>query len=113
MALLCRVAWADGIVTESERAVVSSLAQRLGGGTISDDELAAWLDDGAPETDLAALPDGLGQFFYYEAFKLAEADGHLADEELELLESIANRVFAGHAEGTPLARIALTRRKKG
>jgi uncharacterized tellurite resistance protein B-like protein len=111
MALLCRVAWADGVVQESERDAVRDIAGRLAGDAVSEAELTAWLDDGPPDTDLASLPEGLGQYFYYEAFKLAEADGHLAEEEVELLEAIVSRVFSGQPKGTPLARIAIARKK--
>lgn len=110
IALLCRIAWADGIVRDSEREVVHGLAARLANGLFEEGELDGWLDDKPPPAELETLPEGLGQLFYYEAFRLAEADGDLANEEVELLEELLNRVFTGHADGTTLARIALTKR---
>jgi uncharacterized tellurite resistance protein B-like protein len=111
VALLCRIAWADGVVTESEREAVRSVALKMGAGeSMGEGEFTSWLDYGPPETEIESLPESLSQYFYYEAFKLAEIDGDLAGEEVELLESIVNRVFSGHDEGTPLARIALAKR---
>ncbi len=109
IALACKVAWADGVVQDEERAQVAALVERIGGGAVSAEELDAWLATGAPPAELEDLPDALGELFIYEAFKLIEADGEIGDAELKLLESLVSRVDKRHA-GTPLGRIALVKR---
>ena len=105
-ALTCKVAWADGVVTDEERAQVVALAQRLGGGPA---ELETWLASGAPPAELAELPPAIGEMFIYEAMKLVEADGDLADAELELIESLLSRVAKKQPAAT-IAKIALVKR---
>jgi uncharacterized tellurite resistance protein B-like protein len=107
--LLCRVAWADGVIRDEERTLIHELALRFM-PDLDPDEVDAWLDEGPPPAELQTLPDNLGQMFYYEAFRVMEADGELHDKELELLDGIMSTVFAGHPEDTPLLRIALRRR---
>ena len=109
--LLCRVAWADGIVRDEERTLVHELARRFV-PEIDASEVESWLDDGAPEAELKTLPDNLGEMFYYEAFRLMEADGGLQPTELDMLQRIMSTVFGAHPEGTPLAKIALRARPR-
>jgi uncharacterized tellurite resistance protein B-like protein len=108
IALLCRVAWADGIVTIEERQTVAAVAQKM--GFVEANAIDKWLDHGVPDQEIRALPRSLGQYFYYEAFRLAEADGDLAQAEVDMLKLIVSRVFAGHDTGTPLGRVVLTKR---
>ena len=109
IALACKVAWADGVVQDEERAQVAALVERIGGGAVSAEELDSWLASGAPPAELADLSPALGELFVYEAFKLIESDGDISASELALLETICTRVDQRHA-GTPLGRIALVKR---
>jgi len=109
IALACKVAWADGVIQDEERAQVAALVERIGGGAVSAEELDAWLATGAPPAELADLSPALGELFIYEAFKLVESDGDISAAELALLESICKRVDQRHA-GTQLGRIALVKR---
>ena len=110
IALACKVAWADGVVQDEERAQVAALVERIGGGAVSPAELDAWLATGAPPAELADLSPALGELFIYEAFKLIESDGDITDTELKLLDTICARVEQRHS-GTPVGRIALVKRK--
>ncbi len=109
IALACKVAWADGVIAAEERAHVLRLVERLGGG-VSAEELDSWLTSGAPDAELAELSPALGEYFFYEAMNMVQSDGDVADEEVKALEAIMARVFAKHAPGTPLAKIALVKR---
>lgn len=108
IALACKVAWADGVVADEERAQVTALLQRLG-SPVSEDELDAWLASGAPPAELAELPPALGELFIYEAWKLVEADGDISDTEIQLIEGLLTRV-AKRYERTPLAQVALVKK---
>lgn len=109
IALACRVAWADGVVEFEEREFVRGLVQRLGGAAMEPGELEGWLDRGPPKAELESLPPELGQFFFYEALRLAESDGDLDPAEQKLVEELLNRFFkqleSEQGEGVPLARL--------
>jgi hypothetical protein len=111
VALACKVAWADGVVAEEERAGVIALVQRLCGDQVNAAELDAWLATGAPPAELADLPEAIGEMFIYEAMKLIESDGDVADAELALIDSLLSRVAKKHDPKTPLARVALVKRR--
>ena len=113
MALACKVAWADGVVTAEERASVAALMARLGGAPVEAEELDAWLTTGAPPAELAELPEAIGEMFIYEAMKLIEADGEVVDAELALIESLLSRVAKRHEPATSIARVALVKRRSG
>jgi uncharacterized tellurite resistance protein B-like protein len=110
IALACKVAWADGVVADEERAIVAGLVERLGGDAVSAAELDAWLATGAPPAELAELPPAIGEMFVYEAMRLVEADGDVSDKELALVEALLGRVAKRHEQKTPLARVALVKR---
>ena len=112
MALACKVAWADGVVADEERAGVAALVERLGGAPVSVAELDAWLTTGAPPAELAELPEAVGDMFIYEAMKLIESDGEVVDAELALIETLLSRVAKRHDPATPLARVALVKRAR-
>lgn len=112
VALACLVAWTDGVVTAEEREHVLRIAQRMGADAVSSEELERWLAHGLPESEVAALPPSLGEYFVYEAMQLIEADGEIDDRELRVVEQIMARVFTKPPAGTPLARIALVRRRQ-
>jgi uncharacterized tellurite resistance protein B-like protein len=109
IALACKVAWADGVVAESERAQVVALLQRLGGTPVTSAELDAWLSSGAPPAELAELSPAVGEMFIYEAWKLVQADGNIDDQEIRFIESLMTRVSKLH-EGTPVAKVALVKK---
>ena len=110
VALACKVAWADGVVTDEERSSVAALVARLGGAPVAPAELDAWLTSGAPPAELAELPEAIGEMFIYEAMKLIEADGEVVDAELALIESLLSRVAKRHEPATSIARVALVKR---
>lgn len=110
VALACKVAWADGVVTDEERDFVRGMVSRFAAGHIEDAELDHWLTHTPPDVDIIDLPKGVDQLFVYESMRLMEADGDLADEELAALEDIMNRVFNPRPQGTELARIAVEKK---
>ena len=108
IAMLCAVAWADGVVTDEEREVVRELAARFGG--VSDTDLDAWLDEGPPDAALESLPEEINQLFFYEALRIAQSDGDVSDEELALLDGLVNRAVDGRPDGVILGRVRLVQR---
>ncbi len=113
VALACKVAWADGVVTEAEQDSVRRLVERFAGVAVAASELDAWLTVGAPDVDLAGLPDDAGELFFHEALEVMRADGDVAAVEMDLLWQLMTRVFDRRPKGTPIARIALAKRKPG
>lgn len=110
VALACLVAWTDGVVTDEEREHVLRIAERVGGGTVADDELERWLSQGPPDAEVTRLPPSLGEYFFYEAMEIVQADGDVDDREKLLVEEIMKRVFEKPPQGTPLAKIALVKK---
>jgi hypothetical protein len=109
IALACKVAWADGVVTDEERVSVAQLVSRIGGAPIEPSELDAWLETGAPPAELSELPPAIGDMFIYEAMKLVEADHDMSDAEMSMLEDLVARVAKKHKD-TPIARIELVKK---
>lgn len=109
VALACKVAWADGVVVDAERVEVKALLDRLGGSAVTDAELDAWLSTGAPEVELATLPEPVREMFIYDAMKLAQVDGHFTAREVELIESLMERI-ADLRDGVPLGKISRPKR---
>jgi hypothetical protein len=109
IALACKVAWADGVVTDEERVSVAALMSRIGGAPIEPAELDAWLATGAPPAELGDLPAAVGEMFIYEAMRLVESDHEMSDSELAMIEDLVSRIAKKH-QGTPLARIAIERK---
>lgn len=109
VALACRMAWADGVVAEEERDFIRDFVARIGGGAIGDEEVSRWLEEGGPDAIVGDLPESLGRMFVYEAMRLMEADGEIVEAELEMLDGLVDRLFAGHGPEATLARIALKR----
>ncbi len=109
VALACKVAWADGVIVENERVEIKALLDRLGGAPVTDAELDAWLTTGAPEVELASLPEPIREMFVYDAMKLAQADGNLTTREVDLIQSLMDRV-AELRHGVTLGKIARPKR---
>jgi uncharacterized tellurite resistance protein B-like protein len=109
IALACKVAWADGVVTDEERVSVAALMSRIGGAPIEPAELDAWLESGAPAAELGELPPAVGEMFIYEAMRLVEADHDMSDAELTMMEDLVARIAKKHA-GQPLAKIAVVKK---
>jgi len=110
IALCCQMAWADGKVTDEERASVVALLDRIGWNAVEQADTQRWLDEGAPEVDISNLPDGLGQFAVYEVMRVMEADGVIDDRETALVQRLIDRLYDGAPRDTPLARIVLAGR---
>jgi uncharacterized tellurite resistance protein B-like protein len=105
IALACKVAWADGVVQDEERAQVTALLKRLG-SPVSESELDEWLKSGAPPAELSELPPALSEMFIYEAWKLIEADGDVTEG---LLARVA-KVHENAGTGTKVAQIAIVKK---
>ena len=108
---MCKIAWADGVIKDEERAYVEKLIVRLGGEPVTQAELDTWLRDGVPENALKDIPEALKQMFFYEALRLAESDGDLDPSEQEAVENIMKRVFEPDEEDKSLAQLARKRLK--
>jgi len=109
IALACKVAWADGVVTDEERVSVAQLMSRIGGAPIEPSELDAWLASGAPPAELSELPPAIGDMLIYEAMRLVEADHDMSDAELRMIEDLVARVAKRHID-TPVAKIGVVKR---
>jgi uncharacterized tellurite resistance protein B-like protein len=110
IALACKVAWADGVVTDEERVSVAQLMSRIGGAPIEPAELDRWLASGAPPAELEQLPPAIGDMFIYEAMKLVEADHDMSDAEMRMIEDLVARVVRKHDVGTKVAQVAVVKR---
>ncbi len=113
IALACKVAWADGVVADGERAQVLALIEKIGGAPVTEEELDLWLSTEAPPAELAELPAPIREMFLYEAMKLVEADGETSDAEVRLLETLMARVAERQTAATPIARIVVAKRPPG
>jgi tellurite resistance protein len=111
VALACSVAWADGVVTQEERDFVRSFVHRFAGSDVDPGELEQWLRSGPPQARLDSLPKEMSELFFYEAMRLAEADGVVSVEEEALLEGLMLRVFERHPEGAVVAKVKLVKRR--
>lgn len=110
IALACKVAWADGVVQDEERAQVAALLQRFG-APVTEAELDAWLTAGAPDAELSELPPAMSEMFIYEAWKMVESDGDVSDKEIKLIEGLLGRVNKKGGDGsTKLGQIALVKK---
>lgn len=109
IALACKVAWADGVVTDEERVSVAQLMSRIGGAPIEPAELDLWLESGAPPAELEQLPPAIGDMFIYEAMKLVEADHDMSDAEMRMIEDLVARVVRKH-DGVKVAQVAVVKR---
>ena len=105
IALACKVAWADGVVTDEERVSVAQIVTRLGGIAVEPHELDKWLESGAPAAELDELPPAVGEMFIYEAMRLVEADHDMSDSEMRMIEDLVARVSKKH-EQQPVAKVA-------
>src|SRR5512143_1502337 len=92
IALACKVAWADGVVADEERKQVAALLQRFGGTPVTPEELDAWLTSGAPAAELSELPEAVAEMFIYEAMRLIESDGEMAESEIRFIDDLLGRV---------------------
>lgn len=110
IALCCQMAWADGKVTDEERTQVVGLLDRIGWTAVESENTQQWLDEGAPDVDIADLPQSLGQFAVYEVMRVMEADGDIDDREMALVQRLIDRLYEGAPRDTPLARIVLAGR---
>ncbi len=90
--LAIQVAWADGKVTREESMYVRNFVRRFQGEGVTDREVEKWLDKGAPDVDPSVLSEPMRQYFVHEAMRIMEIDGDVDDEELALIDRIANAV---------------------
>lgn len=110
IALACKVAWADGDVTDDEREVIRAFVERLGGKAVTARELDEWLTRGGPEAELSELPEAITEEFLYEAMRIMRADGEESPAEVDLVCQVMARLFDSQPKGTPLGRVQLVKR---
>ena len=92
VALWCKVAWADGVVHESERHQLRAILAKVGEGAVSVAELELWLDQGPPEVQ-RRLPVEARKLFLDEAVRVVSADQDVAPEEVETIRASIDRYF--------------------
>ena len=93
IALLCRVARAEGQVVPAERARLQAVLVRLGDDTVSSDELDRWLEHGAPRVE-GTLSPLARQTFMNEAMGVVAADRHIDPAELHAIREILKACFS-------------------
>jgi uncharacterized tellurite resistance protein B-like protein len=93
IALLCRVARADGQVVAEERERLQAVLVRLGEHTVSGAELDTWLEHGAPRV-AGTLSPLARQAFMNEAMGVVAADRHIDPAELHAIREILKTYFS-------------------
>lgn len=85
---VCSFAWADLQIAESERKMVSKLVRRLRLDADERRQVDGWLEvpPSAEELDPAEIPREHRALFLSVAREMVEADGEIAEEEVENLE---------------------------
>jgi uncharacterized membrane protein YebE (DUF533 family) len=109
IALLCKMAWADGVVSDEEREHIKTTLTRVAADAVTAEELGSWLRDGVPEGPIEVLPPDLNLLFVLEATALMSVDGSIDAREREMLESLIHRASDDPPDSTPIAELDLTR----
>jgi uncharacterized membrane protein YebE (DUF533 family) len=88
MKFVCSFAWADLQIAESERKMVAKLVRRLRLDAEEKAQVEEWLDLPPPaeELDPGQIPQEHRALFLTTAREMIEADGEIADEEVENFE---------------------------
>ena len=88
MKFVCSFAWADLQIAQSERNMVAKLMRKLRLDADEKAQVEEWLELPPPadELDPAQIPDEHRALFLTTAREMIEADGEIADEELENFE---------------------------
>jgi len=88
MKFVCSFAWADLEIAESERKFVQKLVRKLKLGDDEKEMVEGWLElpPSAEELDPTLIPDAHRSLFLSTAREMIEADGMIADEEVENFE---------------------------
>jgi uncharacterized tellurite resistance protein B-like protein len=90
--LLCRVAMADGVVVDSERARLVSALARLADGCVSPEEMNAWLIGGPPGIS-GLLPARSKDLFFEEAMAVVSADDGVDPHEMRAVRDALRTCF--------------------
>ena len=90
--LLCRVAWADGVIAEGERVRLREVLSRIGKGAVLPTELELWLRDGPPNIE-EPLPREAREAFITESMRLIAADCDVDPAEMRAMQDILNYYF--------------------
>jgi uncharacterized tellurite resistance protein B-like protein len=93
IALLCRVARADGSVVREERERLASVLTRVGQGAVTPEELEGWLAHGPPRVE-GTLSPLARQTFMNEAMGVVAADRHIDTLELHAIREIVKSCFS-------------------
>ena len=88
MKFVCSFAWADLQIAESERKMVAKLVRRLRLDADEKAQVEEWLDLPPPaeELDPSQIPQEHRALFLQTAREMIEADGEIAEEEVENFE---------------------------
>ena len=88
MKFVCSFAWADLQIAESERTMVAKLMRRLRLDADEKAQVEEWLDLPPPaeELDPTQIPPEHRALFLSTAREMIEADGEIAEEEIENFE---------------------------
>jgi uncharacterized tellurite resistance protein B-like protein len=105
IALLCRVAWADREITPEEVLAIREVAEKM--GLDGDIDVMMWIGGGVPDSEIRGLPASMREYFYYEAYRVAQVDGELVEAEVRVLDQLLCRVFT-HQGDLSLPRTVLT-----
>ncbi len=92
IALLCRVAWADGVVVKAERDRLHDVLVRVGQGVVRAEELESWLLEGPPRVE-RTLPLEAKQVFIHEALALISVDNDVDPAEMTAMRDVINYYF--------------------
>jgi hypothetical protein len=92
VALLCRVAWADGAVGPAESARLASVRQRIANDVLHAEELQAWLRVGPPEIS-GPLPTIVKQAFHNSSVTVAGEDGACGPDAMRVIRTILSQCF--------------------
>ena len=98
LALLCRVAWADGSVGPTQTARLTRMRQQLAVDALSAEELQAWLRVGPPDIS-ARLPARFKQAFHDSALAVISQDGACHPHEVRVIREVLQQCFERSSAG--------------
>jgi tellurite resistance protein len=94
----CKVAWADGVIENTERQKLAELWQQLGDGAVSRAEISQWLDEGVP-FEPASVSDAVRSLFVQKALELARSDGEVMPDEVQTIRELREAFFEAAQTG--------------
>jgi hypothetical protein len=92
VALICRVAWAHGVIGAAESARLARMRQHVADDAISAEELQAWLRVGPPEIS-ARLPAQFKHAFQHASVTVVSDDGVCDAQEMRVIRELLVHAF--------------------